>query len=473
MTESINEDGPLSILELDQEAIDSSSLNNEIIPETENNEVLPSCESACSSCISECELSCSSGNPFGNDGSNLNKKGVISPASWYSSRFKMFELFLQRKSGKSSLKNVGSSENFARNDNCGEVKESACNTACQMTCSFCQFQCEALNSFNEDLDENNNNDVTSLSEDITNNSPTLDESMESESLQNYYDLMESLQNQVNEMCDAVCNTMCSTCQCLCESTCLINLAQLATNNGATDDIVSRCATTCEDSCGTCEYDCKSACTSTHQALDVDQSLENSLTSSNSDEISQNSPVPPPIGTKLSFDMHTRIAGEGLSVTIYFIVVEEGMKMYCDTTAQPGTTADHIWSQETALASDSEDNEQLSENEFFDYLNNPDDENLGNGNIGDIDSDYSQIHQDFDIMPNDGDFENEHDEDVSEQFQEGRKNQVRAGSCHESMPHIYILKDTSCCGFPSLPQCNAVNGRKLGCVDKLGKYPGYL
>ena len=76
------------------------------------------------------------------------------------------------------------------------------------------------------------------------------------------------------------------------------------------------------------------------------------------------------------------------------------------------------------------------------------------------------------MPNDGDFEDEHDEDVSEQFQEGRKNQVRAGSCHESMPHIYILEDTSCCGFPSLPQCNAVNGKKLGCVDKLGKYPGY-
>ena len=469
LTESIDEGEQLSILELDQEAIDSSSLNNEIIPEPENNEIVPpSCQSACSSCIPECELSCSSGNPFGNDGSNLNKKGVISPASWYSSRFKMFELFVQQKSVKSSVKNVEHSENYARNDNCGEVKESACNTACQRTCSFCQLQCEALNSFNEEIDENNDNGITSLTEDIANNSPVSDETMGLESLQNYYDLMHSLQSQVDKMCDEVCNTMCSTCQCLCESACLVNLAQLAIHDGAMDNIGSRCATTCEDSCGTCEYDCISACSSTHQSLDVEQSLETPATSSETDEISQNSPVPPPIGTELSFDMHTRIAGEGLSVTIYFIVVEDGMKMYCDTSALPGTTADNIWSQETTLSLDNEDIEQLPENDSFDYLYNLNYEIHDNDNIGDVDSDNSLINQDVDIMSNNGDFEDEHDEDVSELLQEGRKKQVRAGSCHESMPHIYILKDTSCCGFPSLPQCNAVNGRELGCVDKLGK-----
>ena len=59
--------------------------------------------------------------------------------------------------------------------------------------------------------------------------------------------------------------------------------------------------------------------------------------------------------------------------------------------------------------------------------------------------------------------------LSDQIQAQSRNNGDSGSCSETMPHIYILKDTSCCGFPSLPQCAAVEGKKLGCIDTLGKY----
>ena len=389
-------------------------------------EVEFSCEEKCgTTCVSQCESSCALGNPFNNDGSGLNKNGIITPASWYSLRLKIFELFMNRKSGVSSVLRT-SFEDFKPNDNCGLVKESACRPTCETICSFCQTQCKVYQDYSN-----------SISEQIENHGGWNGSVV----LQNYQELVDSMYSELNGICDDVCGNMCSTCQCLCESECAKNLAELALANKTQNiDIESRCATTCEDSCGTCDFDCNSACNA------LDQRTNDTL---GTDESSQ---VSPPVRTKLSFDMHTRIAGEGLSVTIYFIVVEDGMRMYCDTTALPGTTAANIWSQKMASTLDNENNDV---NDIHDYDHH--------------DSDNTTIHQDVDIITNDGNFGVEHDEDITNQFEGARKSQIRAGACHESMPNIYVLKDKSCCGFPSLPQCKAVNARKLGCVDKLGKY----
>ena len=44
----------------------------------------------------------------------------------------------------------------------------------------------------------------------------------------------------------------------------------------------------------------------------------------------------------------------------------------------------------------------------------------------------------------------------------------ATPCRNNMPHLYILKDTSCCTDPSLTQCASVEGKKLGYFEKTGK-----
>ena len=132
-------------------------------------------------------------------------------------------------------------------------------------------------------------------------------------------------------------------------------------------------------------------------------------------------------------------------------------MYCDVSAQAGSTAANFWSQESTLETNNENNPVSPGNNFDDSF-----EGISNENVGDVNSENAPSNVDVNIVTTD-----ETDEDISDQIRAGDRNIGEAGSCSESMPHIYILKDTSCCGFPSLPQCAAVQGRKLGCIDALG------
>ena len=410
---------------------DGSSSSNVMNPESSGSESESPCQLACSSCVSECESSCIAGNPFNNGGSDLNKNGVISLISWYSSRFKIFELFMQRKSERSSPL-MGSYRSIENTENCGMVMASACQTACQSTCSICEFQCEAFNVPNELNNESSDNNDLTLDESLDSSSQNVAQSLPN---------LETIQNEMNEMCGEVCNSLCSTCECQCVSACTSSLASdndlsFGNSNGLDDDIGSRCATTCEDSCSSCVSECEIPC----------------MTSSppNIEQEPIDTPTSPPVGTRLSFDMHTRIAGEGLSVTIHFDVVEDGMKMFCDTSALPGTTAANIWSH----------------NGLVDSIEDTSNENLGVDVVESSQNNDHFVDQDASIVTNEAAFDGETGEGI---FDQAGNNRAQSNSCPSDVPHIYILKDTSCCGLPSLPQCGAVNGIKLGCIERLGKY----
>ena len=388
-------------------SVDGSSSSNSINSGSGNPEPESPCQSICSSCVPECESTCASGSllDFGSNG--INKNNIISVASWYSSRLKIFELLMEKPPGRSS-RYMYQHDNVARTDNCGMVMASACQTACQSTCSLCEAQCEASNQLNE--------------ENIDSNDPSMDESFDSSSQS-----LAVMETEMNEMCGDVCNALCSTCECLCESACIQTLGgeneSSFIDSNLLDDQSSRCTMLCQDSCSSCKSECEDPCRPQPNT-----------------ELSQpnDTPPSPPVGTKLSFDMHTRLAGEGLSVTIYFVVVEDGMKMYCDTTALPDTTAAQIWSD-------------------IDSLNS----------LEDIESEANSVDantdQDANIVTNGENF-------ISEGEGIFDRSNTRDKQCPENTPHIYILKDTSCCGLPRLPQCAAVNGIKLGCIDKLGRYP---
>ena len=429
--ESIVENGGATVT-IDDSNGDLSSLNNLINPGIDGPECASVCQSVCGLCASECESSCVSGNPFMSGENDLNKKGVISLKSWYSSRFKIFELFMERQSGRSSHF-VDSSKKYARNENCEIVLEAACQSSCQSVCSACQLQCETAcpSLLNGQQGENTGNGELSLG------------------------FTHENEASLNEMCGQVCESLCSSCNCQCESACQSNITHGETITGpestlnhldvTVENIVSRCATTCDDSCIPCVSECEISCKApTQTPVDI----------SGADN---NSPTSPPVGTKLSFDMHTRVAGEGLKVTIYFIVVQDGMKMYCDVSAQAGSTAAKFWSQETNLETDIEDNPVPSGNNLIDSF-----EGFSEENVGDVSSENAPSNLDVNIVTNDGT-----NEEISDQIPAGSRNNVDSGSCSETIPHIYILKDTSCCGDPSLPQCSAVQGKKLGCIDALG------
>ena len=132
-------------------------------------------------------------------------------------------------------------------------------------------------------------------------------------------------------------------------------------------------------------------------------------------------------------------------------MKSALKMYCEVSISSGTDAAAYWPDEFSggdiVSSDSTDI-------------NGDASSDGNSNI--VDGDANVLSEDTNV-PN-------ADISTPDFTKKNSKNTgTRAsGSCPSSMPHLYMLKDTSCCNDPSQPQCSSVEGKKLGCLEKTGK-----
>ena len=142
-------------------------------------------------------------------------------------------------------------------------------------------------------------------------------------------------------------------------------------------------------------------------------------------------TPPPINTELRYSMDTKPAGEGISVTIYFTVLQDAMKMYCEVSAQAGTPAARNWPKE--FPSTDLDSSNLNGTSVA-------------GPVGDV-NDTGAV-----IIP------------ARQVFIDKDAPTV----CSRKMPHLYVMKDITCCGDPSLPQCTEIEGKKLGCIEATGK-----
>jgi hypothetical protein len=182
-----------------------------------------------------------------------------------------------------------------------------------------------------------------------------------------------------------------------------------------------------------------------ETVDVDTS-----NSEDSQPVEDNSP---PIGTELRFDMNTKSSGEGMRATIYFTVQQDNaLKMHCDVTAQAATPASRFWPDEFPSV---------------DSVTGSDVPVDGGSNTTLISEDASIISSGRQTVNNGGNT---------------RPTRTKS-TCHRSMPHLYVLKDTSCCSDPSLSVCNCVEGKKLGCIEATGKqkhesvlnitYPSYF
>ena len=142
-------------------------------------------------------------------------------------------------------------------------------------------------------------------------------------------------------------------------------------------------------------------------------------------------TPPPVNTELRYSMDTKPAGEGISVTIYFTVLQDAMKMHCEVSAQEGTPAARNWPKEF------QSNESGSSN-----INGA---SIA-GSVGEV-NDTGAV-----IIP------------ARQVFIDKDAPTV----CSRKMPHLYVMKDITCCGDPSLPQCTEIEGKKLGCIEATGK-----
>ena len=142
-------------------------------------------------------------------------------------------------------------------------------------------------------------------------------------------------------------------------------------------------------------------------------------------------TPPPINTELRYSMDTKPAGEGISVTIYFTVLQDAMKMHCEVSAQEGTPAARNWPKEFQSTDSGSSN--LNGTSIA-------------GSVGDV-NDTGAV-----IIP------------ARQVFIDKDAPTV----CSRKMPHLYVMKDITCCGDPSLPQCTEIEGKKLGCIEATGK-----
>lgn len=142
-------------------------------------------------------------------------------------------------------------------------------------------------------------------------------------------------------------------------------------------------------------------------------------------------TPPPINTELRYSMDTKPAGEGISVTIYFTVLQDAMKMHCEVSAQEGTPAARNWPKEFQSTESGSSN--LNGTSIA-------------GSVGEA-NDTGAV-----IIP------------ARQVFIDKDAPTV----CSRTMPHLYVMKDITCCGDPSLPQCTEIEGKKLGCIEATGK-----
>ena len=155
----------------------------------------------------------------------------------------------------------------------------------------------------------------------------------------------------------------------------------------------------------------------------------SIDSTDSDNVVvENVPYSPPVGTILKFDMNPKPSGQGMSTKIYFTVMDNAIRMHCDVSAQAGTPAARNWPQE---------------------FQDDDNSSVGSDDSTSIDGDASVISSGRQVVT--------------------KKNKNRAKiTCSQTMPHLYVLKDITCCGDPSLPQCSSIEGKKLGCIEATGE-----
>ena len=161
-----------------------------------------------------------------------------------------------------------------------------------------------------------------------------------------------------------------------------------------------------------------------------------------DVTSQNVPQSTvPVGTQLRFNMNSKPSGTGMSTTIYFTVKSNNeLEMYCNVAAQPGTPAARNWPNEFPSNNSSVSSSEESDASVISAGR----QTVKNGNL--VGSDSTRPVQLLDLY------------DASSR---------QITSCGRSMPHLYVLKDLSCCNDPSLPQCGCVEGKKLGCIEATG------
>ena len=60
---------------------------------------------------------------------------------------------------------------------------------------------------------------------------------------------------------------------------------------------------------------------------------------------------------------------------------------------------------------------------------------------------------------------DYEEEYSEDFPENIEDIMASEICLSYMPHLYIIKDVSCCLDPKQYQCNSVDGMKLQCIGR--------
>jgi len=229
----------------------------------------------------------------------------------------------------------------------------------------------------------------------------------------------------------------------------------------------------------------------------DTAVESSVDTA-SETVLDDTPDAPPVGTEVSYDMGTGSAGGGISADISFIQMEGGtLRMICDVSAQSGTDSATFWPDEFpedvevevledvgaggsdgSIASDVADVDvDVADVDANVDVADVDANVISNDEAIETTSNTENSEQSVDsISPNvessDAENANVDDDTASETVESSNSadntdNERVVSTCSTTMPHLYILKDTSCCADPSLAQCASVEGKKLGCLEQTG------
>lgn len=232
------------------------------------------------------------------------------------------------------------------------------------------------------------------------------------------------------------------------------------------------------------------------------------------------PAPPAVGTTLEFTMDTKTEGEGIDVSIYFTQMEEALQMHCEVSVQPGTAAATHWpnefqedeevstedegsgdsvatadedsddsgsnvveGDENAVSTDEETGEVSSSNNVEEASSVENSDTVANSAADDDaesndNEDAPEVENENEPSDSVSENENANTESeavdsendaniVSEEDEATGSGQNRATSCDGTMPHLYLIKDTSCCSDTHQEQCKSAEGKKLGCIEVTG------